>query len=62
MVGAGGRLGTGGQKGKNWDNCNRITITNLKKDSWAKRGQNDINEEKTWKKRQWNTVMDGEIY
>ena len=33
MVGAGGRLGTGGQKGKNWDNCNRITITNLNKDS-----------------------------
>ena len=25
-VGAGGGMGRGGQRGKNWDNCNRITI------------------------------------
>ena len=25
-VGAEGELGRGGQKGKNWDNCNRVTI------------------------------------
>ena len=27
-VGAGGRMGERGQKGKNWDNCNRLTIKN----------------------------------
>ena len=25
-VGAGGGLGGGGQRGENWDNCNRVTI------------------------------------
>ena len=30
-VGAEGRMGRGGQSRKNWDNCNRITIKNLKK-------------------------------
>ena len=25
-VGGGSGLGRGGQRGKNWDNCNRITI------------------------------------
>ena len=29
-VGAGGGMGRGGQKGKKWDNCYRITIKNLK--------------------------------
>ena len=24
-----GGLGEGGQRGKNWDNCNRVTIKNL---------------------------------
>ena len=27
-VGPGGGKGGGGQRGKNWDNCNRITIKN----------------------------------
>ena len=27
-VGAGGGVGGGGQRGENWDNCNRITIKN----------------------------------
>ena len=27
-VGAGKGMGGGGQRGKNWDNCNRITIKN----------------------------------
>ena len=27
-VGAGGGMGRGGQRGTNWDNCNRITIKN----------------------------------
>ena len=30
-VGAGGRMGGGRQRGKNWDNCNRITIKNNNK-------------------------------
>ena len=29
-VGAGGGLGRGGQRGKNWDNCNRIRMKYLK--------------------------------
>ena len=29
-VGAGGGLGGGGQRGENWDNCNRVTIKNKK--------------------------------
>ena len=28
-VGAGGGMGRGGQRGKSWDNCNRVTIKNL---------------------------------
>ena len=32
-VGVGGRMGRGGHRGKNWDNCNTITIKNdLKND------------------------------
>ena len=31
-VGERGGLGGGGQKGKNWDNCNRINNKKLKKD------------------------------
>ena len=27
-VGAAGRMGRGGQKGENWDNCNRVTVKN----------------------------------
>ena len=27
-VGVGGGLGRGGQRGKKWDNCNRIPIKN----------------------------------
>ena len=27
-VEAGGGMGRGGQRGKNWDNCNRIAINN----------------------------------
>ena len=30
-VGVGAGLGGGGQRGKNWDNCNRITIRNFLK-------------------------------
>ena len=26
IVGAGGEMSEGGQRGKNWDNCNRMTI------------------------------------
>ena len=28
-VGAGGGMGRGRQRGKNWDNCNRITIKTM---------------------------------
>ena len=29
-VGVGDGMGGGGQKGKNWNNCNRITIKKIK--------------------------------
>lgn len=48
MVEAEGRLGRGGQTGKNWDSLIEQQWKTFKKDSWAKRGyhQNGINEEK----------------